>query len=366
VNFLRGGLGFLLVPTFLSLGLAMSCVSPLEKGEQLYREGDRSAALEAWEAIPPKNQYHKKAVARIEDITTERAQLVDRYLRRARYFERKKQLAESLLNYRLALRLQYDEPTLDHVQELARTLASWKKQYWETFDVAFHNGELADAQEALDVLETFDPFDPELTLKKAQLTAAMNESVSTTLSRGRRHFSSGAYRKAEKAFRDVLKLDPTNESAQGHLAYISVIRESERGSGGQHNDAAISKIMATEAEIRAEGMYQNALSAERSNAPFRAIRYDIQALREDSTHEGARTHLASLRRKLAPRLEPLVESGRRAFSEEDLQTALDDWNKALLIAPDDSRLIDYTTRAKKLLEGLERLRTEPLPEVSTQ
>jgi len=362
VNFLRGGLSILLAP----LLLALSCASPLDKGEQLYREGDRSAALEAWESIPPKNKNHEKAVQRIEEITTERAQLVDRYLRRARYFERKKQLAESLLNYRLALRLQDDEPTLDHVQELARTLVSWKKQYWETFDAAFHHDQLAEAQEVLDLLETFDPFDPELTLKKAQLTAALNKSVSTTLSLGRRHFSSGAYSKAKKAFLEVLKLDPTNESAQGHLAYISVIRKSEQSSGGQHNEAALSKIMATEAEIRAEGLYQNALASERSNAPFRAIRYDVAALREDPTHEGARTHLASVRKKLAPQLEPLIEAGRRAFGEEDLQTALDDWNKALLIAPGDQRLHDYTTRAKKLLEGLERLRTEPLPEVSAQ
>ncbi len=340
----------------------------MEQGEQHYREGDPHAALESWESIPQRSTDYATAQERIEEVTLERAQLIDRYLRRARYFERKKRLAESLLNYRLALRLQYDEPTMAHVQELARTLVTWKKQHWETFDAAFQAQKLAQAQEALKLLETFDPFDPQLTLTKSLLDEALTVRVDEILSRGRRSFSDGAYTKAQKAFREALELDPTNEVAQGHLAYIVAIRQTERGSNGSKDRVALKKLQATETEIRAEGLYQNALASEKTNDPYAAIRYYELALTADPRHENARKHLDRLRAALTPRFEDLVEQGRSAFREEDLQAALDYWGRALLIDPNDDRVKGYAERAQKLLEELERLRATPgrTPEVSAQ
>jgi len=351
----------------LSLAFVVTaCATKLDRAEDLYRQGDRRAALEIWETIPPENPQHAEAVARIEAVEKERSQLVDRYLRRARYFERQQRIAESMLDYRLALRLKDDEPTLEHVQELARTLVALKKQHRGEFDQAFANGDLAQARQIIDLLETFDPFDPELTLKKSQLDAALQQRINAKLVRGRRYFSDGIYPRAKEAFDEILVLDPTNESARGYLAYIAEIRKNE--SNGQNGQAKkpSPEIPETDTEIRAEGLYQNALESERYNAPFRAILYDLEALRKNPRHKGAQAHLMRLREKLTPQIEPLVQSGRKAFREEDLQLALDDWNKALLINPSDARVQGYVTRAEKLLEGLERLRTEPSPEVSAQ
>ncbi len=346
--------------------LAASCVSPLEQGERLYREGDRQAALRSWESIPQRNAEHGKAHERIEEVKLEQAQLIDRYLRRARYFERHKRLAESLLNYRLALRLQYDEPTMAHVQELARTLVASKKQHWRAFDVAFEAQELAEAQKTLELLEIADPFDTQLTLKKSLLEEALTKRVDAILSRGRRSFSDGAHNKAEAAFNEVLELDPTNETALGLISYIEDIRQTERGTNGKQGRVALSKLDFTKAGVEAEGLYQNAIASEQRNDPYAAIDYDIRALKANPKHEKAKKHLARLRKELTPRLEELVEQGRSAFSDEDLEAALENWNKALLINPDDDRVKGYTERAENLLQELERLRATPVPKVSAQ
>ena len=80
----------------------VGCGTPLATGERLYREGDRLAALETWRAIPEDDAGHEKAQERIAVVEEEFHQLVVRYKQRARYFEAKERLAESIVNYRLA------------------------------------------------------------------------------------------------------------------------------------------------------------------------------------------------------------------------------------------------------------------------
>ena len=114
-----------------------------------------------------------------------------------------------------------------------------------------------------------------------------------------------------------------------------------------------------DAEIRAEGFYQNAVAAERAGDPFAGIRHDERALRANPAHEGAAHHLDLLRLRLWDDVEVLIDDGRRAFREEDLQLALDLWRRALLIDPENERAEAYVDRAERQLENLERLRSEP-------
>jgi len=68
---------------------------------------------------------------------------------------------------------------------------------------------------------------------------------------------------------------------------------------------------------------------------------------------------ARIRVQLAGEVEPLIEAGRDAFRDEQLETALDLWRRALLIDPENERLRAYISRAERQLENLERLRAEP-------
>ncbi|MBW2666209.1 MAG: hypothetical protein JRE13_07965 [Deltaproteobacteria bacterium] len=346
----------------LPLGFALACTTPHAEGERLYREGDRLGALEAWRAIPEASFEYGQAQERITVVEEESDGLVTRYKQRARYFEGKERLAESILDYRLALKLQpNDSESLAHVQELSRTLAGRETALSELYDAALAKSDLASAREHLDQQRSLDPFDPTLETEERALNDAIRPAVTQGLAAGRRLFIAGDLKGATQRFHSVLELAPNNESAQGYISYISTIqREREREAESARSAAFSSREgFASDDEIRAEGFYQNALAAERRGDLYDAIRQDQRALVADARHAGAKRHLKSIRRRLSGSSSALIEAGRLAYREEDLQTALEAWSRVLLIDPDNQRARAYADRAQRQLQNLERLRAEP-------
>ncbi len=339
--------------------LAVACTTPLELGERRYREGDRIAALEIWRAAPEDAAEHARVQRRIAEVEAEFERLVVQYKQRARYFEQRDRLAESILSYRLALELQPgDVGTLDHVQQLARVLATRKRELRSDYAAAVATGDLARARELLGQLRTLDPIDPDLETDSRQFAEALRAESERLTRAGRSAFGAGNYSAAERSFRGVLALDPEDESARGYLSYIATIRGvSDRE--GTAPAAFDPSAFATEAEIRAEGFHQNAVAAERQGNLYAAIRQDLRALEVNPRHAAAREHLAAIRRRLEPELEKLIDAGRTAFRNEDLYSALESWRQALLIDPENERTRAYLARAERQLQNLERLRSEP-------
>lgn len=336
------------------VALLAACQTPLERGDRLYREGDRLEALETWRGVADDDSLYPQARARIAVVEEESQQLVLRYKQRARYHEEKGRLAESILDYRLALKLQPDDAeTLERVQLLARSLAAQKSELGAAYGAALDAGDLAAARRSLEALRQLDPFDPELETDERALGAALRAEVARGLEAGRRALSDGRFGPARRELRAVLALDPQNESARGYLAYAKLQSEAQAA------DLDAPDPFASEAEIRAEGLYQNALAAEQTGDLYAAIRHDVRALRADPQHGRAQVHLAHLREQLSHRVDPLIERGREAFQKEDLQTALDFWRLALLIEPSNERTRAYIARAERQLANLESLRAEP-------
>lgn len=341
----------------------LACATKLELGERRYREGEPLAALAIWRGVEDDDFEYEAAQRRVAEVEQEFGQLVRYYKKRAVYYEERERLAESVLNYRLALKLQQeDRATLAHVQDLVRTLASEREAKRQEMRDSFARGDLAGARAALERLRTLDPFSPETTNDARQLEAALATEIERRLARGRRGFSSGDHDLAEQAFRSALELDPSNETAQGYLSFIERIRAQERETVANRSAGVDPReVRASDVEIRAEGLYRNALAAEQKNEPFDAIRWDIRALQADPNHARARRHLDGLRARMRPEVDGLIESGRRKFQQEDLQGALDLWRRALLIEPNHAEAREYAERAEQLLENLDRLRGAPLP-----
>jgi tetratricopeptide (TPR) repeat protein len=352
----------LLAAALLSATL-LSCTTPLELGERRYREGEPLAALTIWRDIRSDAFDYDAAQRRVAEVEQEFGQLVRFYKKRASYFEERDRLAESVLNYRLALKLQRDDrDTLSHVQGLVRRLAREREAERLQLRERFGQGDLAGAHAAFLRLRTLDPFSPETTNDARQLEAALASEIGRRLARGRRGFSSGDHVAAEQAFRSVLELDANNETAQGYLSFIERIRAQEReAAAARLSSPDPREVRASDLEIRAEGLYRNAVAAEQRGEPFDAIRWDIRALGADPQHSRARRHLIALREKMQPEVPGLLEAGRRKFQQEDLQSALDLWRRALLSEPANTDARDYAARAEQLLENLDRLRGAPLP-----
>jgi tetratricopeptide (TPR) repeat protein len=337
-----------------------ACTNPLELGERRYREGDRLAALEIWRSVRSDSLYYQTTQRRVRDVEDELEQLVVLFKKRGAYYERKGRLAESVLNYRLALNLQPgDRTTLDRVQSLVRSLAARTEEARLAYAEAYEAGDLVAAMRHLAALATLDPFDPQLATDQRQLEDTLRREVKPLVAKGRRAFSSGNHRSAERAFRRVLQLDPENETAKGHLSFIAQIRDEEKAAAGTRpRGFDPPQVHATDMEIQAEGYFQNALGAERVGDLYKAIEYDIKALEANPSHRIASAHLSDLRSRL-PSVEELIQAGRDHYQQEDLEAALDQWRNALLIDPDNAQALEYVARAERLLENLERLRDEP-------
>jgi tetratricopeptide (TPR) repeat protein len=331
----------------------VGCTTPLDIGEKLYREGDPLGALQTWRAIGEDESSYEASRQRLAEVETEFDQLVVRYKLRARYFEAHGRLAEAILNARLAVELQPDDAaTIAHVQELARALKARKREEKESYHQAFGSGDFADAERALQELRSLDPFDLDLEPYEREFRAAVGDAVARLIEEGERHFLDGQPEIARERFGAVLELDPDNESARGYLSYIdSSLEKLERGIGR--------KSRATVAQVRAEGFFQNALAAQERDDAYAAIRYDLRALGADPEHTRARRHLRETRSRLAPGIDELIDTGRAHFRNEDLHSALDSWQRALLVDPRNARAKAYADRAEREIEDLERLRSEP-------
>ena len=85
----------------------------------------------------------------------------------------------------------------------------------------------------------------------------------------------------------------------------------------------------------------------------------MRALEANPDHRGASRHLNRLRSQLSGGVDSLIEAGRSAYRDEDLQTALELWSRALLVDPRNERARAYVDRAERQLQNLERLRSEP-------
>jgi tetratricopeptide (TPR) repeat protein len=353
---------------------ALACSTPLERGEAAYHRGDREEAIEAWRRIDASELDYAAAQQRIEAVSEERGQLVARSMQRARYFEERGRLAEAVLDYRLALRLEPgDRATLAHVQDLSRRLAKARSEGLALFREAFAREDLGAARVHIASLRVLDAFSPEIADGQRQLDEALAVRVDAIVARGSDDIESGELADAEAAFRSVIELDPRNVTARGNLAYIERLRSEGAASAAPAlaGDASPADVPPPrrraprprpgDVEIRAEGYFQNALAAEAGGDPYQAIQYDRAALDADQSHVGARSHLAALRRALAPQVPMLLESGRRHFQREDLRAALDQWDRVLLIDPANAEAKEHKARAEKLLDRLEQLQAAPPP-----
>ena len=221
------------------------CASPGESGERLYREGDLRGAIEVWRAADA--DATRAAHRRGARPSSTRA--CRRYIENAhRSSKREGRLAESMLDYRLALELRPDdEATLAHVQELAREVVAQRAVLRRRLSRGARARTIwPPPTQALAKLRRLDPFEPAYETEELRLQAAIDEERRARRARAR------AARKAQ--------------------------------------------------------------------------------------------------------VESLVEAGRAAFGDEQLETALDLWRRALLIDPENERMQAYIARAEQQLENLEQFR----------
>jgi tetratricopeptide (TPR) repeat protein len=216
-----------------ALLLTLGCTTPLAEGERLYHEGDRHAALAVWRSVGPSDSRYPEIALRVEKVEEELEDLVIRYVESGRTLQNEGRLAESIIDFRLALVLRPDDETLAHVQKLARELAERKAALEAEYQRVLERGDLEMARESLQRMRSLDPFDPHFETEERQLLAALNTEwhqrraryrarlageVQGLVEAGREAFGEERLDAALDYWRRALLIDPENERIQAYIA----------------------------------------------------------------------------------------------------------------------------------------------------
>ena len=341
------------LPALLCLVALLACTGPLQRGENLYRQGDLAGAREAWRTIPPGHGEYREARRRLELADSEFDRALLRYEKQAEFFESESRLAEAVLYYRLILKLDPSrDAVLERTQELVRELAAQEAREKAGLEAALRAEDLELASRHATALARLNPFDPGLQSDVRQVRAGIGERVQTHLERGKTAYATGQREAARREFLTVLVLDPRNETALGYLSYIHRFEELEANEQVPPPPSAISRK-----DILAEGHYRSAREAEASGEPFWAIAEYEAALSVDAGHHASQRDLNALRSRLQPQVPELYDLGKRYFQEEDLHNALRAWRRVLLIDPGNERTREHVDRAERMLARLEEIQT---------
>jgi tetratricopeptide (TPR) repeat protein len=328
-----------------------ACATPLQRGERLYRQGDLRGAIEEWGRIAPESGSWEDAQGRLTEVRGELDQRLVRYEKLAAFSEDQGRLAEAILYYRLALKLDPERPEfLDRVQSLARVLDGALRGERRALEAALSERQFADVRTHAVRLERLDPFDPGVQVAVRRARTEVDFEVTRSLEAGKHYYAHGNRTSARRSFDQVLAIDPANETALGYLAYIG--RFDAMASGTTPPPLDVSRE-----DVLAEGHYRSGRAAERADEPFRALAEYEAALRVNPDHASTLRARDALRDRLRGRVEEMYETGKRYFQEEDLQNALQVWRRVLMIDPEHARTRENVARAERMLSRLEEIQT---------
>jgi len=208
--------------------------------------------LEIWADIPDTHGEHTAAAARIVTLRADRVLRAARQLEEARQLEAEGRLAEAILGYRLALKLDASAGSvLARVQRLAREARLRAEGLQANYADELAAGDLENAWETLKALRALDPFEPsyeseERALRLARL--AEWQAREERLRVQRRGEAEALAAAALEAFRDerlpealelwqrALLLDPHNERVQSYVSRAERQLEALRRLGEEQRD----------------------------------------------------------------------------------------------------------------------------------
>jgi len=339
--------------------LLAACVTTYDRGAALYREGDLRGALDVWRTIEPNDREHGEAAQQMGLVEAEFGRLLRRYEKNAQFYEEQGQLAEGLLAYRLALKLEPEQPqVLERVQSLVRTLEERKRTTLSELQSSLKRDDLPEAIRQLREFEKLDPLLAETQPEVRQARALVGAEVRQHLDAGKASFDAGNNRRAKRNVDKVIALEPENVQALGLLSMIErrskgLPIESSGGESAMGPGAEQPEV--TAAEIRAEGEFRAAARAEQRNDLFRALQKYQAAINADPSNAPARAALQSLRERMRPQIPELEGRAKKHFQEEDLQNAVLSWRRVLLIDPTRPGVAFNLERAQRMLARLEEI-----------
>lgn len=193
--------------------------------------------------------------------------------------------------------------------------------------------------------------DPALAPRIAAVEAELDARADGYIANAREYEGLGRLAEAILDYRLALTLRPDDAESLAHVQALARTMLVQRA-----------ELLDSYRQVRARGDLEaarEALERLRRLDPFEPS-YETEEHRlRAAIADEFRRRQERARARQVEQLESLVEAGRAAFGDEQLETALDLWRRALLIDPHNERVQAYIARAERQLETLDRLRATP-------
>jgi tetratricopeptide (TPR) repeat protein len=213
----------------------------------------------------------------------------------------------------------------------------------ESGELLYRKGDLCGAIDAWRA-DDADALAPRIAAVEAEIDARVKAHIANANALQRE----GRLAEALLDYRLALELRPDDQPILDHVQRLAREIIAQRA-----------VLVAAYREVREQGDLPAAteeLAKLRRLDPFEPA-YETEQLRlQAAIDEELRARQARARAARKAQVESLVEAGRAAFGDEQLEAALDLWRRALMIDPENERVQAYIARAEQQLQTLEQFR----------
>lgn len=290
----------------------------LNLSEEYFKNGQWNLAIEELEKVLNLDPSHKIASEKILKI---KAQLIEAYNTGNTYYKDKEFLKaiekwqwilERFPNYLdcEALITKVQKELKDSLKEKELISNYYNEAYKE-----YKNGNLTSAIEKINKILNIQP-------KNDDAVNLLNLMVDEHFKLGLKYYSQNLYEKAINEWKNVLNIDPSNEKARFYI-----------------NDAQ------KQLQEKITKYFNKGIDNYNAGEYLKAIENWNIVLTTDPTHKEVNEYM----------VKALVSQGILCYRQDNLKEAIEYWEKAQKLKPNEEKITTYLKRAKNKLKALEEL-----------
>lgn len=175
-----------------------------------------------------------------------------------------------------------------------------------------------------------DPENKEMPLRISAMDSLIRVNTQTRLARAKAALQKRQMEEARRQFEEVLLYDPRNTEARAGLESLKERRT-------------------------AKELFERGKAAFDAENYLEALNIFLDVVQSDEKNRDAKLYLDRTRERLVSDVEDYFKQGLQLYVKEDYKGAVEVWNKALLINPSHQATLEYSRRAERKLEALEKL-----------
>ncbi len=256
-----------------------------------------------------------------------------KYLVEARTLEGKGNYAEASKKYGQVVRMDpNNSDARTQMTEMQTRVQTQVKQLMNTGDSLMDKKNYERAQRLYEQALESDPDSELLILRLQDVAVLLKQTTQSSLARAKSLLDRSQLDEAQREYERILSSDARNTQARTGLETIKTRRVTDQVEQG--------KTAFNEAKY------------------FEALTIFSEILQRDDKNREAKTMFDKTREALLPEVDKFFKAGLQFYVKENYKSAIESWDKALLIQPQHQATLEYYKRAQEKLKAIEKLEKE--------